>query len=84
MVKTIRVSEEYHAWLRAHKREDETMEETLRRMTRGPNPDDIAGLLDEEEADDAKAAVEDLRGRDRDRFDIARDAFEGEDGDAGE
>ncbi|MFB6157461.1 MAG: hypothetical protein ABEJ34_06440 [Haloferacaceae archaeon] len=75
MVKTIRVSEEYHEWLRAHKREDETMEETLRRMTRGPNPEDVAGLLTEDEADRAKAAVDDLRTRDRGRFDAAREAF---------
>lgn len=76
MVKTIRVSEEYHAWLSAHKREDETMEETLRRMTRGPHPDDVAGLLSEAEAETAKQAVERLRGRDRGRLDAARSAFE--------
>ncbi|WP_348613025.1 hypothetical protein [Halobaculum rarum] len=78
MVKTIRVSEEYHEWLHAHKRDDETMEETLRRMTRGPNPDDVAGLLTEAEAADAKKAVDRLRGNDRDRLDAARDAFERE------
>jgi hypothetical protein len=82
MVKTIRVSEEYHEWLRAHKRDAETMEEALRRMTRGPNPTDVAGLLTEDEAADAKEAVSDLRGRDDDRFDAARDAFEGTDSDA--
>lgn len=76
MVKTIRVSEEYHEWLNAHKKDDETMEETLRRMTRGPHPDDVAGLLTEEEAEDAKEAVERLRGRDRDRLDAARSTFE--------
>jgi len=76
MVKTIRVSEEYHEWLAAHKADDETMEETLRRMTRGPEPDDVAGLLTEDEAEVAKDAVEDLRGRDRDRLDDARDAFD--------
>lgn len=81
MVKTIRVSEEYHEWLVAHKREGETMEETLRRMTRGPNPGDVAGLLSAEEAEQAKAAVERLRGRGQDRLDAARDAFEGEDAD---
>lgn len=79
MVKTIRVSEEYHAWLRAHKRDDETMEETLRRMTRGPNPEDVAGLLTRDEAEDAKTAVGDLRSRDRRRFDAARNAFADED-----
>jgi len=80
MVKTIRVSEEYHEWLSAHKQADETMEETLRRMTRGPNPGDVAGLLTAEEADAAKEAVEALRGRDGDRFAAARDAFESDDG----
>lgn len=75
MVKTIRVSEEYHEWLSAHKREDETMEETLRRMTRGPHPGDVAGLLSAEEAEDAKEAVDRLRGG-RGRLDAAREAFE--------
>ena len=78
MVKTIRVSEEYHEWLSAHKEGDETMEETLRRMTRGPHPGDVAGLLTEEEGEDAKEAVNRLRGRDRDRLDAARSAFESE------
>ncbi|WP_424016885.1 hypothetical protein ACOZ4N_13485 [Halorientalis pallida] len=82
MVKTIRVSEEYHEWLRGHKRDDETMEETLRRMTRGPNPEDVAGLLSEDEAEEAKEAVSDLRSRDRSRFDAASDAFESEDEDS--
>lgn len=81
MVKTIRVSEEYHEWLSAHKRTDETMEEALRRMTRGPNPADVGGLLSESEAEDAKAAVNDLSGRDSDRFDAARNAFDEEDSD---
>ena len=76
MVKTIRVSEEYHAWLAAHKKADETMEETLRRMTRGPNPEDVAGLLSEAEAETAKEVVGRLRGRDRDRLEAAKDAFE--------
>jgi predicted CopG family antitoxin len=82
MVKTIRVSEEYHEWLSAHKENGETMEETLRRMTRGPRPEDVAGLLSKEEADDAKKAIERLRGRDRSRLDTARSAFES--GDTGE
>ncbi|PSP84516.1 hypothetical protein BRC96_05165 [Halobacteriales archaeon QS_6_64_34] len=78
MVKTIRVSEAYHEWLSAHKREDETMEETLRRMTRGPHPEDVAGLLSEGEADEAKEAVERLREREESRFGDARTAFDSE------
>ena len=77
MTKTIRVSEEYHEWIRGHKRDGETMEETLRRMTRGPHPSDVAGLLSEEEADEAKAAAQRFRQGDSDRFDAARDAFDG-------
>ncbi|WP_138005251.1 hypothetical protein [Halalkalirubrum salinum] len=79
MVKTIRVSEEYHEWLTAHKEGDETMEETLRRMTRGPRPGDVAGLLTEKEAEAAKEAVAGLRERDRDRLDAAQIAFDGSD-----
>lgn len=56
------------------------MEETLRRMTRGPNPDDVAGLLTESEAETAKEAVEGLRGRDGDRFAAAEAAFASDDG----
>jgi predicted CopG family antitoxin len=81
MVKTIRVSEEYYAWLRAQNREDETMEEMLRRLIRGPNPEDVAGLLTSEEAEEAKETVEDLRDRDGSRFEAARETFEGEDAD---
>lgn len=81
MVKIIRVSEEYHEWLSAHKEGGETMEEALRRMTRGPHPDDVAGLLSEAEATEAKVAVEDLRGRGRDRLDATRGAFESGDTD---
>jgi hypothetical protein len=79
MVKTIRVSEEYHEWLTAHKESDETMEEALRRMTRGPHPSDVAGLLTENEAEDAKEAVNRLRKGDQDRLDAARDAVGSED-----
>lgn len=75
MVKTIRVSEEYHEWLSAHKKSDETMEETLRRLSRGPDPTFVAGFLTDGEAETAKAAVEELRDRDADRFRAAREAF---------
>lgn len=78
MVKTLRVSEEYHEWLMAHNREGETVEETLRRMTRGPHPDRVAGLLSEPEAAQAKATVRTLRERDRERLRSARDAFGGD------
>ena len=43
--------------------------------------DDEEGLLSEEEAEDAKEAVDRLRGGDRDRLDAARSAFENENAD---
>ena len=47
-------------------------------MTRGPYPDDVAGLLSPEAARAAKKAVKDLRGRDSGRFDVARETFANE------
>ncbi len=77
MGKTIRVSEGYHAWIKAHNRDDETMEETLRRLTRGPHPSDVAGILTTTEAEEAKEAVATLRDRDDERLHRAREAFDG-------
>ena len=62
MAKTIRVSAEYHDWLVAHNRDDETMEETLKRLTGGPDPRVVAGIVSEESADEMREAVENRRG----------------------
>jgi hypothetical protein len=35
MGKTIRLSDEFHGWIKAHNEDDETMEETLRLVERG-------------------------------------------------
>lgn len=78
MTKTVRLSDEFHRWVKAHNEEGETMEETLRRLTRGPHPSDVAGLLTDEEAEEAKRKVEELREGDADRLKRAREAFEGE------
>jgi predicted CopG family antitoxin len=66
MVKTIRVPDEYHEWLSAHKREDETMGEALRRLTHGPPP--AEAVLSEAQADEMREAVERVREGDRDRL----------------
>lgn len=50
MSKSVRVSEEFHAFVKAHNREDETIEETLRRLIGGPHPEDVAGILSSETA----------------------------------
>ena len=48
MSKSVRISEEFHEFVKAHKRENETMEETLRRLIGGPHPEDVAGILSSE------------------------------------
>lgn len=79
MTKTIRVSDEYHELLKAHIREGETMEETLRRVAGGPDPRVVAGILDDEGADRMAEAIENLRGRDRDSRRRLQTAFEDDD-----
>lgn len=77
MTKTVRLSDEYHSWIKSHKREGETMEETIRRLTGGPNPEDVAGILSPDEAESMKEAVKGRRDGDRKRR--AREAFSGDD-----
>ena len=50
MSKSVRISEVFHEFVMAHKREDETMEETHRRLVGGPRPEDVAGILSSETA----------------------------------
>lgn len=76
MVKTIRVSESFHAWVEAHNEDGETMEETLRRLTRGPHPSEVADVLSAEQVDEVEAAIEDLNERESGRLREVRDAFE--------
>lgn len=79
MSKTIRVSEEFHELVRAHNQEGETMEETLRRLTRGPDPDVLAEVIsggDEREAAALRDAIERKRERGRERRAETRERFE--------
>jgi len=79
MGKTIRVSEEFHELVRAHNREGETMEETLRRLTRGPDPDVLAGIIgggDEQTAEEIREAIERRRESGRERRTGLRERFE--------
>lgn len=58
MTKTISVPEEYYAWLEAHNKDDETMFETLRRLTREPERAELEGILSPSEVDEAERAAE--------------------------
>jgi len=59
MSKSVRISESLHERIRAHKRDDETMEETIRRLIGGPDPEEVAGIFSSETAD----AIEEGLGR---------------------
>ncbi|WP_254522094.1 hypothetical protein [Natrinema caseinilyticum] len=76
MAKMIRVPDEYHAWVKAHNRDGETMFETLRRLTREPDPEALVGILSSEEVEAARQAAECFGGRDEERLKRAREAFE--------
>jgi hypothetical protein len=79
MGKTIRVSEEFHEFVRAHNRDGETMEETLRRLTRGPDPEVLAGIIsrgDEGAAAEMREAIERKRESGRERRERLRERFE--------
>ena len=76
MSKSIRISEEFHEFVKTHKREGETMEETLRRHVGGPHPKDVAGILSSETAKRMRDRLEEKREADieekrelRERFD---------------
>lgn len=56
--KTIRVTEELHARIKAHSREDETLGETLERLVGGPSLHELAGILSDEEAETFREAIE--------------------------
>ena len=76
MSKPVRVSEEFHEFVTAHKRENETMEETLRRLIGGPNPGDVAGILSSETATAMRDRPENKRGTDTEKKHELRERFE--------
>jgi hypothetical protein len=73
MSKSLRVSEEFHAMVKAHKRDDETMEEALRRLVGGPHPEDVAGILSDETAEEIRERLDDTDAADRERREALRE-----------
>lgn len=74
MVKTIRVTEEFHGWIAAHNAGEETMEETLRRLVLDRGGAHAASRFGADDAERARTAVAALRARDADRLHAAREA----------
>jgi hypothetical protein len=76
MSKSVRISEEFHEFVTAHKRDDETMEETLRRLIGGPHPEDVAGILSSETATAMRDRLERKREADAEAKRELRERFE--------
>ena len=74
--KSVRVSEEFHDFVKAHKRDDETMEETLRRLIGGPDPEEVAGILSSDTAEVMRERIEEKDETERDDKRELRERFE--------
>lgn len=79
MSKMIRVSEGFHERIKAHQRDDETMEETLSRLVGGPSPEVLSEIIaggDKEAAEEMRRAIEAKRNRGSERRAELRERFE--------
>jgi predicted CopG family antitoxin len=63
MSKSIRLSEEAHERLAAHKRDDETFSEVVLRLAGERSLLELAGILSDEEADALRDAIDERRER---------------------
>jgi predicted CopG family antitoxin len=63
MSKSIRLSEAAYDRLAAHKREDETFSEVVLRLAGERSLTELAGVLDDEQTEDVRAAIEERRER---------------------
>ncbi|MFB6185604.1 MAG: hypothetical protein ABEI86_01895 [Halobacteriaceae archaeon] len=76
MSKSVRISEAFHAFVKAHNREDETMEETLRRLIGGPHPEDVAGILASDTAAKMRTLLDEKGETDKEGKRDLRERFE--------
>ena len=58
MSKSVRVSDEVHSMIEAHKRDGETFSEAIERLIGGPSLRGLAGILSDDEADTFREAIE--------------------------
>lgn len=79
MSNTVRIPEDLHEELKARRRPDETMAETIARHLDRPHPAETRAMLTGEEAAAVADAVEDLYDGESDRLDRARTVFESTD-----
>lgn len=55
---TMKVPSWFKDWVKAHKRDDETMFEAWRRVSGGPHPREVAGILSDEAAEKMLERIE--------------------------
>ncbi|ELZ08312.1 hypothetical protein C479_13273 [Halovivax asiaticus JCM 14624] len=72
----MRISEEFHEYIASHKRDDETMEDTLRRLIGGPHPEDVAGILSSDTAATMRSRLDAKHEADADEKRTLRERFE--------
>jgi predicted CopG family antitoxin len=77
MSKSIRLSEDAYERLAAHKRDDETFSDVVLRLAGERSLLELAGLLDDEEADALRGAVEERRERRRGELEGISDRLRG-------
>jgi len=63
-MKTVKIDEWFHEYVKAEKQDDETMGEALVRLTGAPAPDPdlVAGAIAEDDAEEMLERIEDARG----------------------
>jgi predicted CopG family antitoxin len=74
--KHIRVDEDLYERIKSESRPDERLSETVERLIGGPSLLDLAGTLTDEEADEFRSVVEDVREDTTAEVDAVVDDFE--------
>lgn len=67
--KSIRLDESVYRRVSAYKREDETYSEAIDRLIRGPSLRDLAGVFDEEQVEEMRAAIDEADREDAEEVD---------------
>lgn len=73
---TMKVPTWFKDWVKAHKRDDETMFEAWQRISGGPHPREVAGILSDEAAKTMLERIEMKEDASRESREEIRDAFD--------
>lgn len=64
---TVKVPSWFKEWVKAHKRDDETMFEAWQRLSGGPHPREVTGILSDEAAETMLERIEAKNSQSRSR-----------------